>query len=128
MSATPTPATAVERDLTADKNTVQVLYFLHAIAPFTLYTLAVVAMVIGAVKHDEVRGTWLDTHYGWLARTCWFGLLWWLLAWGVFWILGFITLGFGMLVLWIFPATVFVWYLYRVFYGWMKLSENRAIS
>lgn len=121
-------SSAIERDLTPDKNTVQVLYFLHGIAPFTLYILAVVAMVIGAIKLDDVRGTWLDTHYGWLARTFWFGLLWWLLAWGVFWVLGVLTLGIGMVVLWIFPAIVFVWYLYRVIYGWLKLREGKAMG
>ena len=37
--------------------TAQVLYILHAIAPFTYWTLALVAVIIGAVGRDNVRGT-----------------------------------------------------------------------
>ncbi len=117
-----------ERDLTSEKNTTQILYILHGIAPFTLWTLAIVAMIIGTVKHDDVRGTWLDTHYNWLSRTFWFGLLGWLAAWAIFWVLGLLTLGIGMIVLWIFPLAVFVWYLYRVIFGWLRLNDGKAVE
>ncbi len=123
----PVPANT-ERDLSSAKSTLQILYIMHGIAPFTLWTLAVVAMVIGAIQRDDARGTWLDTHYSWLARTFWYGLLWWVVAWGVFWVLGLLTLGIGMIVLWVFPVTVFIWYLYRVIYGWIKLNDNLTIS
>ncbi|MEI6738518.1 MAG: hypothetical protein WCL29_08585, partial [Pseudomonadota bacterium] len=103
-AATSLPPPIPERDLTSEKNTLHLLYAMHGIAPFTLWTLAIVAMIVGAVKRDDARGTWLDTHYSWLARTFWFGLLWWVIAWGVFWVLGLLTLGIGMIVLWIFPA------------------------
>lgn len=85
-------------------------------------------MIVGAAKQGDVRGTWLDTHYSWLARTFWFGIMWAILAWGVFWLFGLLTLGFGMLVLWIFPAAVFIWYLYRVIFGWLKLNDGKAIT
>ena len=120
--------TNTERDLSSAKSTLQILYIMHGIAPFTLWTLAVVAMVIGAIQRDDARGTWLDTHYSWLARTFWYDLLWWVVAWGVFWVLGLLTLGIGMIVLWVFPVTVFIWYLYRVIYGWIKLNDNLTIS
>lgn len=122
------PPPIAERDLSSEKNTLHILYVLHGLAPFTLWTLAIVAMVIGAIKRDDVRGTWLDTHYSWLSRTFWFGLLWWLVAWGVFWVLGLLTLGIGMIVLWIFPLGVFVWYLYRVVFGWLRLNDNKSIG
>ena len=85
-------------------------------------------MIIGAAKHGDVRGTYLDTHYGWLSRTFWYGILWAIIAWGVFWILGLLTLGFGMFVLWVLPAAVFIWYLYRVIFGWLKLNDGKAIA
>ncbi len=127
-TATAAPPNLQERDLSGEKNTLQLLYILHGIAPFTLYILAIVAMVVGAIKSDDVRGTWLDTHYSWLSRTFWFGLLWWLLAWGVFWVLGLLTLGIGMVVLWILPFGVFAWYLYRVIIGWVKLNDNKTVG
>jgi uncharacterized membrane protein len=124
-SSTPPP---IERDLASEKNTTMILYVLHGLAPFTLWLLAIVAMIVGAVKRDDVRGTWLDTHYAWLSRTFWFGLLWWLLAWAIFWILGVLTLGIGMIFLWIFPLAVFVWYLYRVIIGVIRLGDNKTIG
>ena len=105
-----------------------VLYSLHALAPFTMLTLAVVAVIIGMVKRNDIRDTWLETHFSWLSRTFWWGLLWWIVAWGAFWILTFITLGFGAILAWIFPAAVFVWYLYRVLVGWLKLGDMKPIT
>ena len=125
MSAIPPLA---ERDLSSEKKTLHLLYALHGLAPFTFWTLAIVAMIIGAAKHGDVRGTYLDTHYDWLSRTFWYGILWAIIAWGVFWILGLLTLGFGMFVLWVLPAAVFIWYLYRVIYGWLKLNDGKAVG
>ena len=105
-----------------------VLYGLHALAPFTMLTLAVVAVIIGMVKRHDIRETWLETHFSWLSRTFWWGLLWWIVAWGAFWILTFITLGFGAILAWIFPAAVVVWYLYRVLVGWLKLGDLKPIT
>ena len=105
-----------------------VLYGLHALAPFTMLTLAVVAMIIGMIKRDDVRDTWLETHFSWLSHTFWWGLLWWVVAWGVFWIISILTLGVGAIFAWIFPVAVFVWYLYRVLVGWLKLGDLKPIG
>ena len=61
---------------TPPTGTTQILYALHLVAPFTAWLLAVVAIVIGMATRDGVRGTWVDSHYSWLSRTFWFGLLW----------------------------------------------------
>ena len=105
-----------------------VLYGLHGLAPFTMLTLALVAMIIGAIKRDEVRDTWLETHFLWLSRTFWWGLLWWVMAGVVYWVISFATFGLGALLAWIFPAAVFVWYLYRVLVGWLRLGDLKPIS
>jgi uncharacterized membrane protein len=121
-------AAPVERDLSGEKNTLLILYVMHGLSPFTLWILAIVAMIVGLLKRGDVTGTWLDSHYDWLSRTFWFGLLWGALAWLTFWVLGLLTLGIGMIVLWILPLSVLIWYLYRVIYGAIKLSENRHIG
>ena len=105
-----------------------VLYGLHGLAPFTMLTLAVVAMIIGTIMRDEVRDTWLETHFLWLSRTFGWGVLWWVVAGAAFWIISFVTLGVGALFAWIFPAAVFVWYLYRVLVGWLRLGDLKPIS
>ncbi len=116
-----------EKDVSSSMTVTHIMYALHALAPFTMWTLAIIAMIIGLVKRDDVRGTWLDSHYEYMSRTFWWGILWAVLAWATFWILGLLTLGIGMAVLWILPLIVLVWYLYRVIKGWLRLNEKRAV-
>jgi uncharacterized membrane protein len=117
-----------ERDVSSSMTITHVMYGLHALAPFTFWTLAIVAMIIGLVKRDDVRGTWLDSHYAWMSSTFWWGILWAVLAWGTFWILGLLTLGIGMIFLWVLPLAVLVWYLYRVLRGWLRLNEGKPVG
>lgn len=113
------------RDVNDHVGLVHINYGLHALAPFTFWTLAIIAVVIGYVKKPDVSGTYLESHYVWLSGTFWWGILWAVIAWTIFWVLGMATLGFGMLVLWILPAAVFVWYLYRVIRGWLRLADQK---
>ena len=46
-----------EKDVSSSITVTHVMYGLHALAPFTMWTLAIVAMIIGLVKRDDVRGT-----------------------------------------------------------------------
>jgi uncharacterized membrane protein len=117
-----------ERDVSSSMTITHVIYALHGLAPFTFWTLAIVAMIIGMVKRDDVSGTWLESHYSYLSRTFWWGILWALLAWGIFWILGLLTLGIGMAVLWVLPLAVLIWYLYRVIKGWLKLTDSKPVN
>jgi uncharacterized membrane protein len=117
-----------ERDVSSSMTVTHVIYALHGLAPFTFWTLAIVAMIIGMVKRDDVSGSWLESHYSYLSRTFWWGILWALLAWGTFWILGLLTLGIGMAVLWVLPLAVLIWYLYRVIKGWLKLTDSKPVN
>ena len=117
-----------ERDVSGSLTLTHVMYGMHALAPFTLWTFAILAMIIGLVKRDDVRGTWLDSHFSYLSSTFWWGLLLAVLAWSIFWVLGLLTLGNGMLVLWILPVAVLIWYLYRVIRGWLSLNDHKPIA
>ena len=117
-----------EKDVSSSVTVTHIMYDLHALAPFTMWTLAIVAMIIGLVKRDDVRGTWLDSHYDYLSRTFWWGILWAVLAWATFWILGLVTFGIGMMVLWVLPVAVLVWDLYRVVKGWLRLNDKKAVE
>jgi uncharacterized membrane protein len=100
-----------------------ILYVLHFFAPFTAWLLAIVAIIMGAVSRDTVRGTWLDTHYTWLSRTFWWGLLWIVISWIITGVL-FITV-VGILLVWIPWTILFLWYLYRVIRGWLLLKDGK---
>ncbi len=112
-----TPAPAPET------GTAQILYALHLVAPFTAWLLAVAAIVIGMAARDRVRGTWVDSHYSWLSRTFWWGLLWIfvLAAATVIMVLTVILIPLA----WLAWAVLFLWYIYRVIRGWILLNDRK---
>ena len=52
-----------------------VIYGLYA-GGFIVGISVIVAIVLNYIKRDDVRGTWLESHFRWQMRTFWFGLLW----------------------------------------------------
>jgi len=82
---------------------------------------SIVAVILNYAKRSEVRGTWLDSHFGWQIRTFWYALLW-LLAGGV----AFVTvIGIPVaIVAWILTG---LWGLYRIVRGWMTLSAQKPM-
>lgn len=111
------------RDLSGDTRTIHILYLLHGLAPFTAWLLAIVAVVIGMAKRPDVAGTYLESHVAWLSRTFWFGLLWIAVA-TVLTVILVITL-VGILIWWLPWTILFIWYLYRVIRGWLRLNEGK---
>lgn len=101
-----------------------VLYVLHGLAPFTFWLLAAAAIVVAMFTRDDVRGTWVDSHFSFLSRTFWWGLLWIV-------ILAVITFVMVLTVIlipvaWLLWTILFVWYLYRVIRGWLRLSAGQS--
>jgi uncharacterized membrane protein len=92
------------------------VYALQAAAYFTGLT-ALVGVIVNYVKLDDVRGTWLESHFRWQIRTFWFALLWFALGW-LSWIV-FV----GMIVV---GATA-IWVIYRIVKGWLNLYEGRPM-
>lgn len=120
------PAAAPGRNLDDDKRLAQILYLLHALAPFTAWLLAVVAVILGMARREGVRGTFLDSHFSWLSRTFWWGLLW-----AVACALATLLLVVTVLLIWLawVPFTaLFLWYLYRVVKGWLRLNDGLPVD
>ena len=97
-----------------------ILYILHAISPFTLWSLSLVAVIMGAFMRDSDRGTYLESHYSWLLRTFLWGLLWLVIGTTIF-----VITVVGILLLWSLWGMLTIWYLYRVIRGWLRLNEGR---
>ncbi|MBA1149087.1 hypothetical protein H0Z60_18720 [Ectothiorhodospiraceae bacterium WFHF3C12] len=98
------------RDITA------LVYLLQLLGFVTVLT-AIAAVVVNYVKWDDVRDTWLESHFRWQVRTFWFSLLWGVVGT----LLAFIGIGFLII------AAVTVWYLYRAVRGWVLLNERREV-
>ena len=107
----------------ADTKIGHILYLMHGIAPFTAWLLAVGAIIVGAMHRDSVRGTYVDSHYSWLSRTFWWGLLWIVIA-GIITFILVITV-VGIVVAWVPYTVLFIWYLYRVIRGWLLLNDGK---
>ena len=97
-----------------------VLYILHAVAPFTLWSLSLVAVIAGAFMRDSARGTYLESHYQWLLATFLWGLLW-LVVGTVIFVLSVV----GIFLLWALWGVLTLWYLYRVIRGWLRLNNSQ---
>jgi uncharacterized membrane protein len=111
-----------------------VIYALHAFSALTgllssaLIVTAfltgwpsIIAVILNYAKRSEVRGTFLDSHFGWQIRTFWYALLW-LVAGGV----AFATL-IGIVVAVVIWVITGLWVLYRIVRGWMALTEKKAM-
>lgn len=105
-------------ELVALKSVTTVVYALQALS-FAFGVTALIGLIINYVKRPDVAGTLYQSHFDWQIRTFWWGLLWGML--------GFILIfafGLGFIVL--FGA--WVWAIYRVVKGWLRLTDGKPVE
>jgi uncharacterized membrane protein len=115
------------------------MYALHALAAvigistaafiataFVFGIPSIIAVVMNYVKRNDVRGTWLDSHFSWQLRTFWWAALWIVVVSVISFPL-ILLLGLGLVTMWIGISLVGLWILYRVVRGWLALKDRRAI-
>jgi len=100
------------RKLTIAVYVCQILAFAFAGLPL------LVGVVINLMKRDEVKGTWLESHFDWQIKTAWITLA------GL--ALGGLTfeLGIGFFIL-IATVTLLV---YRIVIGWNALNSDQPVK
>jgi uncharacterized membrane protein len=84
---------------------------------------SIIAVILNYVKRGETTGTWLESHFRWQIRTFWYGVLWV----GLCGVLVVLTLGLGLLVVWLPLALVTIWFVYRIARGWSRLGARRPM-
>jgi len=99
------------------KNIAQVVYFCQALSFFFGIT-AIAGVILNYLKRDEVKGTWLESHFTWQTQTFWIGLI----ASSMGFVLIFVLIGFLIL------AVTLVWTIYRVIKGYLLLDSNKPIE
>ena len=82
---------------------------------------SIIAVIINYVKRGDVRGTWLDSHFGWQIRTFWYALAWVVLT-GIL-----ILTVIGIPVAWVLLLLLGIWVLYRIIRGWIALANGRPM-
>jgi uncharacterized membrane protein len=114
----PIPA---EKDWPALLRITHLVYGLLALGLLLGWFPAVVGVILNYVKLEDVKGSWLESHFNWQIRTFWWALLW--LVIGV--ILCFTIV--GILIGWPMIIADGIWVLYRVIKGWLNLNEKKPI-
>ena len=84
---------------------------------------SIIGVILNYVKRSDARGTWLESHFRWQIRTFWFGLLWVVLCG----LLVVLTLGIGLVVVWVPLAFVTIWLVYRIGRGWLRLGARQPM-
>lgn len=83
---------------------------------------SIVAVIINLVKRNDVRGTYLDSHFSWQLRTFFYALLW-VVVMGLL----FITI-IGIPIAWVLALVLGIWVLYRIVRGWLALVDRRPVK
>ena len=114
----------------------QIIYGLHALSlvtgilgaatvvgAFLIGWPSIIAVIMNYIKRSDARGTWLESHFRWQIRTFWFGLIWAVLC-GLFVVM---TLGIGLIIVWLPLGILTLWFIYRVARGWLALREHKPM-
>jgi uncharacterized membrane protein len=101
-----------------DRTVMHVLYGLHTVAPFTLWSLSVIALIVNYIRRSDEQDALYLAHHDYMIRTFWWAALW-------------LVLSTPLFLLFIFPGVfawfvVGAWYLYRCIRGWIRFNDNRA--
>lgn len=114
-TATIEAGTAPPQSLVTITTAVYVLLAVGVLPPFVPAFIA--AVIVNYVKRDDVRGTFLESHFRWQIRTFWFGVLWA--------VVGGLTaiLLVGYVVLFV----DVIWILYRIIKGWLDLIDRKPM-
>jgi uncharacterized membrane protein len=90
----------MERD--SGRTVMHVLYGMHTAAPFTFWTLSLVALVVHYVKRDDERNALYVAHHNFTSP-------------------GWILVIPGVVAY----SVIGLWYLYRCLRGWLRFNDNR---
>ncbi|GAA0771109.1 hypothetical protein LRH25_24310 [Ideonella azotifigens] len=100
------------------KQLTMIVYVLYAVGIFTGTLTSIVAIIINYVKREDTQGTIYASHFTWQIRTFWWSLLWFIVGWATFWMLG---LGF---LVW---AADGIWVIYRIVKGFLNWSDGKPM-
>lgn len=95
------------------------IVYLCQVCSFVLAGLPLlIGIAINLIKRDEVKGTWLESHFNWQIKTAWMTLA----GFAVAGLLMFTGLGYMILL------PVIIYFVYRIAVGWTALTADKAIG
>jgi uncharacterized membrane protein len=82
---------------------------------------SIIAVIVNYVKRNDVRGTYLDSHFSWQIRTFWYTLFWLVIAAMLF------ATVIGIIFAYILAVGTGLWVTYRIMRGWMALNDRNPV-
>ena len=113
----PTNPNGNERQPEPGRNLAVVVYILQALSFFLGGITGLVGVIVNYVKLDDVRGSWIESHFRWQIRTFWIGLLWT--------VIGIITT--PLIIGWFILLGISIWVIYRIVKGALALNDGKVI-
>ncbi|MGU3496941.1 DUF4870 family protein [Xanthobacteraceae bacterium A53D] len=119
LNSDPTPGYAVApgaRD-EALRNITMITYILYAIGYFVGITM-LVGLIVAYMKRGDAAGTIYESHFTWLIRTFWIGLIVGIIGFFT----SFILIGVPILI------ACYIWGIYRVVKGFLAFNDRKPIA
>ena len=106
----------------ADRNFMNIMYGMHTLAPFTAWSLSVVALILNYIKRSHEHDAIYASHHNYMISTFWWTVMWLVIS-------GFVALVLavtivGLLVAWLPFVAVGLWYIYRCVRGWIRFNNG----
>lgn len=102
---------------TDSNRTITLVIYILQTTSFLFGITFLIGVIINYVKLDDVRGSWLESHFRWQIRTFWYSVLW-------------TVLGLATVVIFVGYAVLFVamvWLIYRIAKGWIYLLDGKPM-
>lgn len=94
-----------------------IVYALQAASIVTGSVTLFAGVIINYVRMDDVKGSWIESHFRWQTKTFWHTLLWM--------VIGGVTTIF--LIGWVILLGISLWLIYRIVKGGVYLKEHRPM-
>ncbi|MDH5444255.1 MAG: hypothetical protein OEY52_01790 [Gammaproteobacteria bacterium] len=94
-----------------------VVYALQAVSFFNLGITLIIGVIINYVKRNDIKDSWLASHYKWQIRSFWYCMLWFTLGGLSF------KQGIGQIIL----IASSIWLIYRIIKGWLHLFDKKPL-
>lgn len=94
-----------------------IVYALQAVSFFNLGITLIIAVMINYVKRQDVKDSWLESHFTWQIRSFWYSMIC-LTIGGISFKQG---IGQIILVVWS------IWMIYRIIKGWLHLFDKKPL-
>ena len=106
-----------EAKTAGDRNVMNILYAMHTVSWASMYTLALIALVVNYVKRADEHDSLYAAHHDYMIATFWWTVLWLVLTSPLF-----LLLFLPGAIAW---GVVGLWYLYRCIRGWLRFNDGR---